>query len=94
MAGWWRCVTARRLSRRRLLWRGLFTDPALLMALWYCLISSLMPATRWINVWAPARLAAPGIIFGIFSVCRLDRPLRVVYALSLIRTAAFLAVVA
>jgi hypothetical protein len=91
-------IVAGALALRQVGARGMFADPVPLLALSYGLISSLMSAVLWINVWAPARLAAPGVIFGIFALCRLKPPLRrplgLVYALALVSAAAVLTMVA
>ena len=84
------------LALRQMGLRGALLDPAPLMALLYCALSSLMSVIQWVDVWGPARLAGPGIIFGIFAVCRLKRPLggplRVIYAVFLVPMAALLVV--
>lgn len=82
------------LAARKIGLRGLLQDPTPVMAVSYGLLSSLMSMDQWGDVWGPARLAMPGIMFGLFAVCRLARPWRLIYALSLLPAAAALILVA
>lgn len=51
--------------------RDLLRDPAPLMALVYCGLLSLTYWYQWADIWAPTRLAAPGVVLGVLVAARL-----------------------
>ena len=44
---------------------GLLRDPVPLMVVVYCLLVSLVGLQSWLDMWSPARLAAPAMILGV-----------------------------
>lgn len=73
------------------LWRGglagLPRDPVPLMTLTYCVLVSFTGVPNWEDMWAPARLAAPGIVLGVLVAARLSRSVGASYATLLAVTA-------
>lgn len=70
--------------------RDVLANPVPLMAVGYCTLCVFLSPVQWLDVWGPARLAAPGVVFGVVAVCTLNRPLRVAYSLTLLPIAALL----
>lgn len=64
--------------------RSLLRDPVPAMVIVYCLIGSLLTTLQWQDVWAPGRLAAPGIVLAVIVSARVPRLPRLGYALLLI----------
>lgn len=66
------------------LWRdqlaGLLRDPIPLMVLIYGVLVSFTGVPNWQDMWAPARLAAPGIVLGVLVAARLSRSVSAAYA--------------
>jgi hypothetical protein len=73
------------------LWRdrlaGLLRDPIPLMVLIYCVLVSFTGVPNWQDMWAPARLAAPGVVLGVLVGARLSRAVGASYATLLAVTA-------
>lgn len=66
------------------IWRdklsGLLRDPIPLMVLIYGVLVSFTGVPNWQDMWAPARLAGPGIVLGVLVATRLSRSVSAAYA--------------
>jgi hypothetical protein len=59
--------------------RAIAADPVPLVVAAYAALVSITGLASWVDLWAPARLAAPALILGLVVASGAPRPLRLTY---------------